>query len=317
MNLRAVNQVKWLNLNEKFTNDQMFFNEFANQLGSIITRLPCDWNIIPNIDGQEQCLNNNSVQILNFKDLSRFDPWFQNPQSKIDYLFADNYRKTLETNGYRFRQFSSYCYKSNSYSEKPIFRNECDDFKYEGKFQRRILPFFISNSRHYDNATVYSNPVTLTTQVSFDRIDRIEETCRHWQGPMSVAVYLTDAELINLLQLMANEFSCLLSAGEVQLHLVFKHTPKYPTNMLRNVAMKFVETPYVFIVDADFLPYGNLQSLSPDLFPEPSSPSLVVIPAFELIHSAEYVIYFVSHFSAEMKLFYCLKQPVNIGTKTK
>ena len=302
MNLKTMNPVKWSSLTEKYSksnphsvniSDLVFFNSLANEQSFIVTRLPCGWNIKPNIDEKEQCLNNNSeesaVQMLNFKSLSRFDPLLQNPQSKIDHLFADTFRKTLESDGYLFRKDFIICNKTSRYQERPLIRMPCKDFNYERNFKSRIVPFFISNRQSDKNANLSSKPVTLTTQISFDRIERIENSCSNWQGPLSVAVYLTDTEVANLIQLMANNFSCLMSSSDLQMHLVFRNTSKYPTNLLRNVAMKFVETPYVFILDADFLSFGNIQSLTPDLFPESSSPSLVVIPAFEFTNSTEYV----------------------------
>ena len=40
-------------------------------------------------------------------------------------------------------------------------------------------------------------------------------------------------------------------------HIVYKEGQFYPVNLLRNVAMKHVGTPYMFLSDIDFLPmYG-------------------------------------------------------------
>ena len=132
--------------------------------------------------------------------------------------------------------------------------------------KRRILPFFISGHNRSKNGNKQTNisisSVTLVTQISFDRISRIEEICHRWTGPLSVAVYLTDADLVPFIQLLKTEFPCVMKlSSEVQLHLVFRIGSMYPTNMLRNLAMKYVHTPYVFILDADFLPFEDFEPL--------------------------------------------------------
>ena len=168
----------------------------------------------------------------------------------------------------------------------------CIDYFSEVKFKRRVLPFFISNPYQYMDTETNSfnlpHSVTLVTQLSFDRISRINEICQRWQGPLAVAIYLSDAELVQFLHMMSDEFTCLSSSSlDVQLHLVFRHNISfYPINMLRNVAMKYVHTHYVFILDADFIPFGNFKTLPIDLITE-SHRSAIVIPAFRISSSDE------------------------------
>ena len=68
-------------------------------------------------------------------------------------------------------------------------------------------------------------------------------------------------------------------------HLVFRVGPSYPPNHGRELAHRFVSTPYMFILDVDFVPsyglYGCLkEKLETKSFGSMDKTS-VVIPAFE------------------------------------
>lgn len=85
----------------------------------------------------------------------------------------------------------------------------------------------------------------------------LEALCRHWPGPMSLALYLTDAEAQQFLRFV--ETSAVLSARQnVAYHVVYREGPLYPINQLRNVALAQALTPYVFLSDIDFLPAYSL-----------------------------------------------------------
>lgn len=85
----------------------------------------------------------------------------------------------------------------------------------------------------------------------------LEALCRHWPGPMSLALYLTDAEAQQFLHFV--EASAVLSARQnVAYHMVYREGPLYPINQLRNVALAQALTPYVFLSDIDFLPSYSL-----------------------------------------------------------
>ena len=85
----------------------------------------------------------------------------------------------------------------------------------------------------------------------------LEALCRHWPGPMSLALYLTDAEAQQFLRFV--ETSAVLSARQdVAYHVVYREGSLYPINQLRNVALAQALTPYVFLSDIDFLPAHSL-----------------------------------------------------------
>lgn len=92
---------------------------------------------------------------------------------------------------------------------------------------------------------------------AYPRLQMLEALCRHWPGPMSLALYLTDAEAQQFLHFV--EASAVLSARQdVAYHVVYREGPLYPVNQLRNVALAQALTPYVFLSDIDFLPAYSL-----------------------------------------------------------
>ncbi|XP_028734806.1 LARGE xylosyl- and glucuronyltransferase 2 isoform X7 [Peromyscus leucopus] len=130
--------------------------------------------------------------------------------------------------------------------------------------------------------------VTLVAQLSMDRLQMLEALCRHWSGPMSLALYLTDAEAQQFLHFV--ETSPVLSARkDVAYHIVYRDGPLYPVNQLRNVALAQALTPYVFLSDIDFLPAYSLYDYlrasieQLELGSRPRKAALVV-PAFETLH---------------------------------
>ncbi|NIG60408.1 glycosyltransferase-like 1B [Pontoporia blainvillei] len=129
--------------------------------------------------------------------------------------------------------------------------------------------------------------VTLVAQLSMDRIQMLEALCRHWPGPMSLALYLTDAEAQQFLRFV--ETSVVLSARQdVAYHVVYREGPLYPINQLRNVALAHALTPYVFLSDIDFLPayslYDYLRASIQQLELGSRRKAALVVPAFETLH---------------------------------
>ncbi|KAK3517495.1 hypothetical protein QTP70_012574 [Hemibagrus guttatus] len=93
------------------------------------------------------------------------------------------------------------------------------------------------------------------------RLQMLEAICKHWEGPISLALYLSDAEAQQFLR-YAQGSEVLMSRSNVGYHIVYKEGQFYPVNLLRNVAMKQVNTPYMFLSDIDFLPmYGLYEYL--------------------------------------------------------
>ena len=67
-------------------------------------------------------------------------------------------------------------------------------------------------------------------------------------------------------------------------HVVFKEGDYYPINYLRNVALKFANSKYVFLSDIDFLPSEDTLRLlkkATHLLDEGETARALIVPAFE------------------------------------
>ncbi|XP_022084720.1 LARGE xylosyl- and glucuronyltransferase 2-like [Acanthaster planci] len=114
-----------------------------------------------------------------------------------------------------------------------------------------------------------SQPVTLVTQVSLDRIDLLESTLEHWQGPVSVALYVpTKASKSEnddhgwKRQYIKKKLRNSHLPGRCNMVVVYAKTSEdeYPVNYLRNLAIRQAKTKYIFLLDADFVPSPDFQA---------------------------------------------------------
>lgn len=63
--------------------------------------------------------------------------------------------------------------------------------------------------------------VTLVAQLSMDRLQMLETICRHWEGPISLALYMSDAEVQQFLR-YAISSNILMSRKNVGYHVVYR-----------------------------------------------------------------------------------------------
>lgn len=137
-----------------------------------------------------------------------------------------------------------------------------------------------------------SNDITLATQLSPDKLHLLPELSRRWgQGPVSAAVYLTDKEDILKLDSFVRNQSTEFRHW-VTLHALLERPGPdvdYPHNLLRNLALQYVETEYFVLLDVDFMPsqdahnylYDFLSRKARDV-PGGNYNTLYVLPAFDL-----------------------------------
>ena len=95
--------------------------------------------------------------------------------------------------------------------------------------------------------------VTLCTQLSMDRLQALPKLVQQWGGPMSVALYVHDAELPLLDKFIADYADAFNSNDGLRLHCVLREGSVHPINYLRNIALDYVTTSFVFNVDIDFV----------------------------------------------------------------
>ncbi|XP_070785080.1 xylosyl- and glucuronyltransferase LARGE1 isoform X3 [Enoplosus armatus] len=183
---------------------------------------------------------------------------------------------------------SEKCYKdvSDLKLQKTLSELDEDDPCYEFRRERftvhRTHLYFL----HYEYEPSSDNTdVTLVAQLSMDRLQMLEAICKHWEGPISLALYLSDAEAQQFLR-YAQGSEVLMSRGNVGYHIVYKEGQFYPVNLLRNVAMRQVNTPYMFLSDIDFLPmYGLYEYLRKSVvqLDMANTKKALVVPAFETL----------------------------------
>ncbi|GAA5844151.1 hypothetical protein JCM11251_002451 [Rhodosporidiobolus azoricus] len=153
---------------------------------------------------------------------------------------------------------------------------------------------------------VSHDSVTLVTQFTLSRITRFERMAAAWDGPLSAAIYLTDPSDIDALAERLNAASSLSSVwNKVTLTLVkpdhsvdeaaLLRRLRYPINRLRNLAIAGSPSPYLLVVDVDFVPSPGMASIVSTrgipILTQPSSldaksptfhRTALVIPTFEL-----------------------------------
>jgi len=95
--------------------------------------------------------------------------------------------------------------------------DECYEFKHEQQTVYRIHPYYLE----YNNSSVSPTDVTLVTQLSFDRLQMLELLCNYWPGPISLALYMTDAEAHQFLRYGMHS-PVLTSRRNIAYHIVYK-----------------------------------------------------------------------------------------------
>ncbi|KAM9293774.1 xylosyl- and glucuronyltransferase LARGE1 isoform 3-T3 [Morus bassanus] len=183
---------------------------------------------------------------------------------------------------------SEQCYRdvSDLKLQKQLSELDEDDLCYEFRRERftvhRTHLYFL----HYEYEPASDNTdVTLVAQLSMDRLQMLEAICKHWEGPISLALYLSDAEAQQFLR-YAQGSEVLMSRHNVGYHIVYKEGQFYPVNLLRNVAMKHISTPYMFLSDIDFLPmYGLYEYLRKSVIQLDlaNTKKALIVPAFETL----------------------------------
>ena len=96
--------------------------------------------------------------------------------------------------------------------------DECYEFRREQLIVRRTHLYYLE----YDDSSVSAAAdVTLVTQLSADRLQMLELLCEHWPGPISLALYMSDAEAHQFLR-YAVQSPILTARRNVAYHIVYK-----------------------------------------------------------------------------------------------
>uniref|UniRef100_A0A4W3INT9 LARGE xylosyl- and glucuronyltransferase 2 n=1 Tax=Callorhinchus milii TaxID=7868 RepID=A0A4W3INT9_CALMI len=267
--------------------DQDIFNAVIKQNPSIVHQLACFWNVqLSDHTRSELCY----TKVSDLKVIHWNSPKKLRVKNKHVEFFRNLYLTFLEYDGNLLRRELFRCPSQTSTGRQRLQRmleeldedDQCYDFRRERITDHRTHLYFL----HYDfTDNMDEAGVTLVTQLSMDRLQMVEAICKHWEGPISLALYLSDAEAQQFLQ-YALASQVLRNRRNVGYHIVYKEGQFYPVNLLRNIALKQVNTPYVFLTDIDFLPmYGLHQYLRKSIIQLEldSEKKALIVPAFETL----------------------------------
>ncbi|XP_030308318.1 LARGE xylosyl- and glucuronyltransferase 2 isoform X2 [Calypte anna] len=268
--------------------DQDIFNVVIKHDPALVYRLPCFWNVqLSDHTRSEQCY----TEVSDLKVIHWNSPKKLHVKNKHVEFFRNLYLTFLEYDGNLLRRELFGCASLPSPPSNQLQQaleeldedDPCYDFRRQHLTQHRIHLFFVQ----YE-FMAFPNPtdVTLVAQLSMDRLQMLEAICRHWAGPISLALYMSDAEAQQFLR-YAQASEVLSARRNVAYHVVYKEGQFYPINLLRNVALANTQTPYVFLTDIDFLPmYGLYDYLRNSIqqLELPQRKAALIVPAFETLH---------------------------------
>ncbi|KAJ8272340.1 hypothetical protein COCON_G00111990 [Conger conger] len=267
--------------------DQDIFNAFIKQNPVLVHQLPCFWNVqLSDHTRSEQCY----TEVSDLKVIHWNSPKKLRVKNKHVEFFRNLYLTFLEYDGNLLRrelfgcpsQPSSESVRLQDALEELDEDDQCYDFRRERITVHRMHLYFL---QYEYTPTEDDNDITLVAQLSMDRLQMLEAICNHWEGPISLALYMSDAEAQQFLR-YAQASEVLKNRKNVGYHIVYKEGQFYPVNLLRNVALRNANTPYVFLTDVDFLPmYGLYDYLRKSMLQldMAHTKKALVVPAFETL----------------------------------
>ena len=284
--------------------DQDIINAVIKEYPHIVYTLPCSWNVqLSDHSHSEQCyLEADQYNIIHWnsplKTLidSKHSPYFRNLYNTFD-----------QYNGNLLRQGLLHCQSVSNgslYNQIKPNDNNCSIFVQESSITYRTHVYYYG--KQYTSYDQYD--MSYITQLSLDRLQNVEQLLKHWEGPITLVVYCTDSDLWYLTSYL-NNFSLLLKRTNIAIHVVYKEGVLYPVNLLRNIALKYSSTPYVFASDADFLPMFDMYNYLREaikILQLSAFKRALVVPAFE---SLQYKFQFPHDKSTLLKI---LQQKDNI-----
>lgn len=275
--------------------DQDIFNAVIKSNPHLVLKLPCTWNVQ---------LGDNTRSANCYKDVSELkvihwnSPKKQLVKNKYEEFFRNLYLTFLEYDGNFLRRWIFSCDENDTKlnnttdgarqqpSDKSAgnvdSEDACYEFKQEQDLTHRTHLYYLD----YDfSQAVEPSDVTLVVQLSIDRLQMIETICLHWEGPISLALYMSDSEAQQFLSYVQSSTE-LVKRKNVGYHIVFREGQFYPVNYLRNIALEHVHTPFVFLSDIDFVPGPGAYSSMRQWLKAASNMNkkAFVVPAFETLH---------------------------------
>ncbi|GMR62797.1 hypothetical protein PMAYCL1PPCAC_32992, partial [Pristionchus mayeri] len=197
-------------------NDQDILNALTVTYPDIIAKLPCEYNVQLGAIGEpETCTSNDrNVKIAHFNSIVKV-------ALKTKYVahFAKFHAAYQSMDGYAFRQRQR-CESHNAdvtyFADLPEINDDNDKLISTKNTTYRTHLYF----NGFSNA-ISNDDVTLVTQLPADQFSVINKVLKIWKGPVSAAIYCSDAEL----PYISKEIESVNEAANrenVALHVVFK-----------------------------------------------------------------------------------------------
>lgn len=170
-------------------------------------------------------------------------------------FFRNLYLTFLEYDGNLLRRELIGCNNTKSYGQSSASLinlldedDPCYEFRRSRVAQHRTHLYYIE----YDyEPSPEGNDVTLVAQLSMDRLQMVEALCQHWEGPISLALFMSDSEVQQFLG-YAQTSEILRERKNIGYHIVYRDGPFYPINHLRNVALQQVNMISIRVPSWDF-----------------------------------------------------------------
>ncbi len=156
--------------------------------------------------------------------------------------------------------------------------------------RERYQVVIIPNALCHQTDHIDPSEITLTTQMSTNKLKRLVALAGRWNGPVSVAVKVTSIEELRDFQSQLSIYMPQLTQVAFHLYFESKHRA-YPNNILRNLALDQVKSDYFAVMDVDLLPspintHQHLRSTfaeHPELQDKMNDKTVLIMPAFELV----------------------------------
>ncbi|CAK8685218.1 unnamed protein product [Clavelina lepadiformis] len=258
--------------------DQDVINSCLKSHPTMVKIVPCFWNFqLCEHMKKEFCYSQHHHEIKAIH-------W--NSESRSKYTLVTNMNIMYQT----FKEMNGALLRSPSSCNKQI---STDDDENDELTQVDPCSEFVNSATRLHRTHLYflpfdyspeENDVSIVVQLSVDRFTMLEKLCEFWSGPISVALFISDADterIHNLIKLSTS----LNKRKNVAYHLVYQNTIDeiYPINLLRNIALNHAVTDYVLLYDVDFVPMpglyeyivSHLESIGN------SDKTALIIPAYE------------------------------------
>ena len=130
-------------------------------------------------------------------------------------------------------------------------------------------PVITKHIYHKFRGEVSENEVTIATQLTINRLERLVAMCNQWNGPINAIVYVSLAsikETLKTLDYFINNEDCIKNHVDIHIYYdenisEFESQQVYPANLLRNLGNNLSRTRFVINLDVDFLPNPSLRDI--------------------------------------------------------